>query len=46
MDLSTLPTPALVVNRDKVEKNAKKMLAMSEKFGVKLRPHFKTSKVV
>ncbi|XP_039266768.1 D-serine dehydratase-like isoform X2 [Styela clava] len=46
MDISDLPTPALIVYIDKVKKNIKDMEKRSKKYGVRLRPHFKTSKVV
>ena len=45
MKVSDLSTPALVVYLSKVKKNASVMLERCVEYGVKLRPHFKTSKV-
>uniref|UniRef100_A0A3Q2Y4S3 Zgc:162816 n=1 Tax=Hippocampus comes TaxID=109280 RepID=A0A3Q2Y4S3_HIPCM len=44
--LSTLCTPALVVDVDKVKKNAQRMIERCEKLGVQLRPHMKTHKTL
>lgn len=39
-----LPTPALILDRPKLEANANRMLARVRQLGVSLRPHVKTSK--
>ncbi|XP_057712487.1 D-serine dehydratase isoform X1 [Corythoichthys intestinalis] len=44
--LSVLCTPAMVVDVDKVKKNAQRMIEKCEKLGVKLRPHMKTHKTI
>ncbi|XP_077472132.1 D-serine dehydratase [Stigmatopora argus] len=44
--LSALCTPAMVVDLDKVKKNAQGMIERFEKLGVKLRPHMKTHKTI
>ena len=41
-----LPTPALVLDRPKLEANAARMRARVEQLGVTLRPHVKTSKSI
>ncbi|MGE5563860.1 MAG: alanine racemase [Bacillota bacterium] len=41
-----LPTPALILDRRKLEANAKRMLARVGELGVTLRPHVKTSKSI
>jgi 3-hydroxy-D-aspartate aldolase len=40
-----LPTPALVVDIDKLESNVSQMAAYAQQAGVSLRPHVKTHKV-
>ncbi|XP_054624421.1 D-threo-3-hydroxyaspartate dehydratase isoform X2 [Dunckerocampus dactyliophorus] len=44
--LSSLCTPALVVDVEKVKKNAQSMIERCEKLGVQLRPHMKTHKTL
>lgn len=44
--LSALCTPALVVDVDKVKRNAQRMVESCEKLGVQLRPHMKTHKTL
>ncbi|XP_061926266.1 D-serine dehydratase [Entelurus aequoreus] len=44
--LSSLGTPALVVDVEKVKKNAQSMIERCEKLGVQLRPHMKTHKTL
>lgn len=44
--LSALCTPALVVDVDKVKRNARRMMGFCEKLGVQLRPHMKTHKTL
>lgn len=44
--LSSLYTPALVVDLDKVKRNVQKMTERYEKLGVQLRPHMKTHKTL
>lgn len=39
-----LPTPALILDRNRLEANAGRMRARIERLGVQLRPHVKTSK--
>lgn len=46
MKVNDLTTPALVVNADKVKRNADRMLERCKNYGVDLRPHFKTSKAM
>ncbi|HET7576481.1 MAG TPA: alanine racemase [Sphingomicrobium sp.] len=41
-----LPTPALILDRRKLEANAKRMRDRVEQLGVALRPHVKTSKSI
>lgn len=41
---SDLPTPALIVDLDKLESNILRMAAYAKEFGVSLRPHSKTHK--
>lgn len=43
-DLSSLPTPALLLDLDTVERNIERMAAKAERLGVALRPHLKTHK--
>ena len=44
--LVDLPTPALVLDRGRLERNAARMRATVEQLGVQLRPHVKTSKSI
>ncbi|MDF5756381.1 alanine racemase [Spongiactinospora sp. TRM90649] len=44
--LADLPTPALLVDRERMEANLAAMAAAYRAAGVALRPHFKTSKCV
>ena len=46
MKLEDLPTPALLVDLDRVEANCAAMSARAHRLGVKLRPHMKTHKCV
>jgi D-serine deaminase-like pyridoxal phosphate-dependent protein len=46
MDLSDLPTPALLLDLDRVERNLARMAARCRDLGVALRPHLKTHKCV
>lgn len=41
-----LPTPALILERSRVEENARQMRDRTQLLGVKLRPHVKTSKSI
>jgi D-serine deaminase-like pyridoxal phosphate-dependent protein len=43
-DLDGLPTPALLLDLDRLEANIESMAARCERLGVGLRPHFKTHK--
>lgn len=45
-DLQTLKTPSLVLDLERVRKNAAKMSARVEALGARLRPHVKTHKCV
>ena len=44
--LYDLPTPALILNRTRLERNAERMRAKVASLGVQLRPHVKTSKSI
>lgn len=44
--LSALCTPALVVDLDKVKRNAERMIDRCQNLGVQLRPHMKTHKTL
>ncbi|KAA8587448.1 hypothetical protein FQN60_016310 [Etheostoma spectabile] len=44
--LSALCTPALVVDVDKVKRNAERMIKRCQNLGVQLRPHMKTHKTL
>lgn len=44
--LSSLSSPALLVDLDKVKRNAHRMIERCDKLGVKLRPHMKTHKTL
>jgi len=46
MHLAELPTPSLLVDPDRVERNCAAMLARARHLGVALRPHLKTAKSV
>ncbi|WP_416148876.1 alanine racemase [Salipaludibacillus sp. HK11] len=39
-----IQTPAIIIDESKMRNNIKRMLAVKEKYGVNLRPHFKTHK--
>lgn len=41
---SDIPTPALVLDLDRVERNCQRMIRRAADLGVRLRPHMKTSK--
>jgi len=45
-DLSSLATPAFVVDLDVMERNCKRQLDIAQKLNVQLRPHIKTHKTV
>jgi D-serine deaminase-like pyridoxal phosphate-dependent protein len=42
--LDDLPTPALILDLDRVERNCTRMMARAADLGVELRPHMKTAK--
>ena len=42
--LYDLPTPALILDLDRIERNCERMIARAADLGVKLRPHMKTAK--
>jgi len=44
--IKDLCTPALVIDLDKVKRNAEGMRARFQKLGVQLRPHMKTHKTL
>ncbi|MFL6285008.1 MAG: alanine racemase [Pyrinomonadaceae bacterium] len=46
MDLQTIKTPALVLDAERVRRNAERMAARVRSFGTTLRPHVKTHKCV
>ncbi|HEX3557923.1 MAG TPA: alanine racemase [Pyrinomonadaceae bacterium] len=46
MDLHTIKTPSLVLDVERVRRNAARMSARAREFGVTLRPHVKTHKCV
>jgi D-serine deaminase-like pyridoxal phosphate-dependent protein len=46
MNLSTLPTPAFLVDRSIVEQNCARMRAKASSSGVAFRPHVKTHKTI
>ncbi len=46
MDLHTLPTPALILDRRKLEANAAAMTRRVRSLGARLRPHLKTAKSI
>jgi D-serine deaminase-like pyridoxal phosphate-dependent protein len=44
MVLEELPTPALILDLDRVERNCERMICRAADLGVRLRPHMKTAK--
>jgi len=46
MDLPDIPTPALLLDRERLEANLDRMAVRAERLGVALRPHVKTHKCV
>lgn len=46
MDLQTIKTPSLVLDAERVRRNAERMAARVRSFGARLRPHVKTHKCV
>lgn len=46
MNLSDLPTPHLVLDRVKLQKNLDRMKERADALGVRLRPHMKTAKSI
>ncbi len=44
MTLSTLPTPCLVLEKSRLERNLQRMRARARELGVAFRPHLKTAK--
>jgi D-serine deaminase-like pyridoxal phosphate-dependent protein len=46
LNVSDLPTPAVLVDRDKLQQNITRMQALCATHGVELRPHIKTHKMV
>jgi D-serine deaminase-like pyridoxal phosphate-dependent protein len=44
MQIQTLPTPALLIDLDVLERNLKRMQSLADHAGVRLRPHVKTHK--
>lgn len=44
MDLATLDTPSLILDRQRLEANLDRMAARADALGVRLRPHMKTAK--
>ena len=44
MNLETLPTPALVLDRARLARNTAAMTRRAKELGVRLRPHLKTAK--
>ena len=46
VSLETLPTPALVLDRTRLDRNVQRLAGRLAGFGVRLRPHLKTSKSV
>ena len=44
MLLKDLPTPALILDLDRVERNCERMIRRAAELGVMLRPHLKTAK--
>jgi D-serine deaminase-like pyridoxal phosphate-dependent protein len=46
MLLEDLPTPSLVLDLDRLERNCERMIRRATELGVRLRPHMKTAKSV
>jgi D-serine deaminase-like pyridoxal phosphate-dependent protein len=46
MLLDDLPTPSLVLDLDRLERNCERMIRRAAELGVRLRPHMKTAKSV
>jgi D-serine deaminase-like pyridoxal phosphate-dependent protein len=46
LPIEALPTPAALVDRDRLEANCRRMRARCDALGVRLRPHLKTAKCV
>lgn len=46
MNLSEAPTPSLILDRAKLERNCARMIGRCRSLGVKLRPHMKTLKSI
>ena len=46
MDISNLPTPSILVDRTRLDRNLARMQATCTKSGTRLRPHIKTHKSV
>ena len=46
MDLFDLPTPALVLDLNRLERNLGRMAERARRLGVRLRPHIKTHKSI
>ena len=44
MPIADVPTPALIVDLDRMERNIAAWQAMADRNGVRLRPHIKTHK--
>lgn len=44
MKINELPTPSLILDKTRLEKNLDRMQASANRLGVKLRPHLKTAK--
>ena len=44
MQIDQMETPVLVLDMDKMEENARTMQKMTEKCGIRLRPHYKSHK--
>ena len=46
LNLNTLKTPSLILDGDKVKRNAERIGAIAKRLGVRLRPHIKTHKCI
>jgi D-serine deaminase-like pyridoxal phosphate-dependent protein len=46
LNLDTLKTPSLILDGDKVKRNAGRIGAIAKRLGVRLRPHIKTHKCI
>ena len=44
--LASLPTPALVLDRDRMDRNVARLMGLMAGHGVVLRPHLKTAKSI